>query len=110
MANSSFVFAMKVVKPNFNTYCLKYVMYWWLLLFVCRDARKYFPLDASEEEENEDNGGGGDGDDVVEPGCCSLCERVMPLTRHHVMPKWVVLLITFILVSLSCSRSLAPEC
>eukprot|EP00752_Nemacystus_decipiens_P004736 g4315.t1 len=52
---------------------------------IVRDARKYFPLESSEEAEGDDGGGGGD--DVIEPGCCSLCERVMPLTRHHVMPK-----------------------
>lgn len=57
-----------------------------VLFLGCRDARKYFPFDASEEGEG-DGGGDGGGDDVVEPGCCSLCERVMPLTRHHVMPK-----------------------
>ncbi|CAM9094508.1 unnamed protein product [Pylaiella littoralis] len=54
-------------------------------LFPSRDALKYFPLDVSKEDDDDD--GGGSGDDVVEPGCCLLCERLMPLTRHHVMPK-----------------------
>ncbi|CAM9308181.1 unnamed protein product [Hapterophycus canaliculatus] len=53
---------------------------------ILRDALKHFPLDASKGE----GGSGGDGsddDDMVEPGRCLLCERLMPLTRHHVMPK-----------------------
>ncbi|CAM9465561.1 unnamed protein product [Ectocarpus sp. 8 AP-2014] len=47
---------------------------------VLRDALKHFPLAPSNPEEE----GSGSGS---EPGCCSLCERLMPLTRHHVMPK-----------------------
>ena len=26
-------------------------------------------------------------DAAVEPGCCNLCERRMPLTKHHVRPR-----------------------
>ncbi|CAM9280461.1 unnamed protein product [Ectocarpus fasciculatus] len=52
---------------------------------VLRDALKHFPLAPSNPE--EDGSGNGADDSVSEPGCCSLCERLMPLTRHHVMPK-----------------------
>ncbi|CAM9661674.1 unnamed protein product [Ectocarpus sp. 6 AP-2014] len=52
---------------------------------VLRDALKHFPLAPSNPE--EEGGGSGEDDSVSEPGCCSLCERLMPLTRHHVMPK-----------------------
>jgi len=64
-----------------------------LPFFAFRDALKHFPSGASKEGESDDGGGGGSGDDVAEPGCCSLCERLMPLTRHHVMPKWVLLVV-----------------
>lgn len=53
--------------------------------FTRRDALKHFPLAPSNPE--EDGSGNGADDSVSEPGCCSLCERLMPLTRHHVMPK-----------------------
>ncbi|CAN0321321.1 unnamed protein product [Ectocarpus sp. 12 AP-2014] len=52
---------------------------------VLRDALKHFPLAPSNPEEA--GSGSGEDDSVSEPGCCSLCERLMPLTRHHVMPK-----------------------
>ncbi|CAM9963975.1 unnamed protein product [Scytosiphon promiscuus] len=52
---------------------------------IVRDALKHFPLDASKDEEGGD--GGSDEDEMIEPGRCLLCERHMPLTRHHVMPK-----------------------
>ena len=26
-------------------------------------------------------------DDLLPPGCCELCERRMPLTRHHLIPR-----------------------
>ncbi|CAN0389338.1 unnamed protein product, partial [Ectocarpus sp. 13 AM-2016] len=50
-----------------------------------RDALKHFPLAPLNPEEA--GSGSGEDDSVSEPGCCSLCERLMPLTRHHVMPK-----------------------
>uniref|UniRef100_A0A7S4C8S4 HNH domain-containing protein n=1 Tax=Eutreptiella gymnastica TaxID=73025 RepID=A0A7S4C8S4_9EUGL len=28
-----------------------------------------------------------DDDDDLEPGCCAMCERPMPLTFHHLIPK-----------------------
>jgi hypothetical protein len=27
------------------------------------------------------------GDALLEPGCCGLCERRMPLTKHHLIPR-----------------------
>ena len=31
---------------------------------------------------------GGDGDDSEgEEGCCAMCGRDMPLTRHHLIPR-----------------------
>ena len=28
-----------------------------------------------------------DGDEEVGPGECAMCEREMPMTRHHLIPK-----------------------
>lgn len=51
---------------------------------------------ADEEETEEGKGEGDDGDgegegeeeeEEGEPGCCVLCERLMPLTRHHLIPR-----------------------
>lgn len=50
---------------------------------ILRDALKHFPLEPKAEGDEEDGSGGDD----MDPGCCLLCERLMPLTRHHVMPR-----------------------
>ena len=49
-----------------------------------RDTLKHFPVDRlSEDQGGEEVEGDGD----PEPGHCLLCDRHMPLTRHHVMPR-----------------------
>lgn len=57
-------------------------------VFENRDALKQFPLDASAQDADDEEQDGS-GDDA-EPGCCLLCERLMPLTRHHVIPRYLV--------------------
>lgn len=57
-----------------------------VLLIVNRDALKQFPLDGSAQEADGKDGDGSSDD--TEPGCCVLCERLMPLTRHHVIPRY----------------------
>lgn len=57
-------------------------------MYVFRDTLKNFPLDVSGSVDGVgDVGGVEDGDDDLDPGRCLLCERLMPLTRHHVMPR-----------------------
>lgn len=34
----------------------------------------------------EDGGDGSDGE-ALPDGACAMCERVMPLTRHHLIPR-----------------------
>ncbi|KAL9654676.1 hypothetical protein ABK040_006738 [Willaertia magna] len=40
---------------------------------------KKFGIDLDSEDDDDGQ--------YVEDGCCLLCEREMPLTRHHVIPK-----------------------
>ena len=58
-----------------------------IFVFLNRDTLKQFPLDASAQDEDDEEQDGS-GDDA-EPGCCLLCERLMPLTRHHVIPRYL---------------------
>jgi len=40
-------------------------------------------IDSIVEVEDDEAGG------IVAEGCCLMCEREMPLTKHHVIPKEV---------------------
>ncbi|CAM9483604.1 unnamed protein product [Discosporangium mesarthrocarpum] len=48
-----------------------------------RDILKRFPVASGHSEGNMDD----DDEELLPSGCCSMCERNMPLTRHHVMPR-----------------------
>lgn len=57
---------------------------------LLRDTLKHFPVDrsADEEEIEEGKGDGGEEEEEGGRGCCVLCERFMPLTRHHLIPRY----------------------
>lgn len=46
-------------------------------------AAVWTALEAEEERQRE----AAAADAAVDPGCCELCERRMPLTKHHVRPR-----------------------
>mmetsp|Transcript_15536 Transcript_15536/g.19891 ORF Transcript_15536/g.19891 Transcript_15536/m.19891 type:complete len:196 (-) Transcript_15536:552-1139(-) len=51
-------------------------------LDFCEDVflaiRSHLPTEEEEEDDDED---------LLEDGCCEMCERFMPLTRHHLIPR-----------------------
>ncbi|CAM9561845.1 unnamed protein product [Choristocarpus tenellus] len=49
---------------------------------MLRDILKRFPIVPSGDNDDDDKT-----ESDTQPGCCSMCERHMPLTRHHVMPR-----------------------
>jgi len=51
------------------------------------EADRAVSEDAVGEEEEDDDDEDLDEQITVEDGICSLCERTMPLTRHHLFPK-----------------------
>lgn len=53
------------------------------VLFVCQNIIEELAVDVEEEDEDD----GYNSDKTYDDGECVLCERVMPLTFHHLIPR-----------------------
>jgi hypothetical protein len=52
------------------------------LPYALKEEEEKEQVPEPEEEESSDDDGA-----YIEDGCCLLCERFMPLTKHHLVPR-----------------------